>query len=63
MIDEAEVVEVLDSPTVFRPSDDRPDRTVVIGTTPAGRTLMVVVATAKPSVVVTVAERRPAPRR
>lgn len=63
LIDEAEVAEVLDSPDAERPSEGREDRTVVVGTTPAGRGLMVVVAGTDPTVVVTVAERRPAPRR
>lgn len=63
LIDEAEVAEVLASPTTTRPSPDRDDRTVVIGATPAGRVLIVVVAGSDPQIIVTVAERRPAPRR
>lgn len=62
-IDEAEVAEVLASPTTTYPSQDRPDRTVILGITPAGRVLMVVVTGSHPEVVVTVAERRPTPRR
>jgi uncharacterized DUF497 family protein len=62
-IDEAEVAEVLASPDSERPSEGGENRTVVIGTTPAGRVLMVVVVGAEPTVVVTVAERRGMPRR
>ena len=62
-IDEAEVGEVLAGPDERRPSEDRPDRTVVIGTTPASRVLFVVVTSDDPVVVVTVAEQRQAPRR
>jgi uncharacterized DUF497 family protein len=63
LIDEAEVVEVLDSPDIERPSEGREDRMVVVGATTAGRILMVVVAGGDPRIVVTVAERRQAPRR
>jgi hypothetical protein len=63
-IDAAEVAEVLTNPDVRRPSEDAPLRIVVIGTTPAGRELFVVVVSdSDPLLVVTVAERRPAPRR
>lgn len=63
LIDEAEVVEVLAAPTTTKDADDRADRTSVTGTTPAGRVLTVVVAGTHSVVVVTVFERRPAPRR
>lgn len=62
-IDAAEVAEVLTDPDVRRPSEDGPGRAVVIGTTSTGRELFVVVADSDPPLVVTVAERRPAPRR
>ncbi|MBO0691805.1 MAG: DUF4258 domain-containing protein [Acidimicrobiaceae bacterium] len=62
-IDSAEVAAVLDSPTSTRPSNDAYDRIVVIGTTPTGRVLMVVITGSDPTVVVTVAERRAVPRR
>jgi len=52
------------TPGVRRPSEDAPGRIVVIGTTPNGRELfVVVVGDNDPVLVVTVAERRPAPRR
>ncbi len=63
LIDEGEVVEVLAAPTATRVAEDRPDRTSIMGITPAGRVLRVVIAEAEPVVVVTVIELRPAPRR
>ncbi|MHB8296466.1 MAG: DUF4258 domain-containing protein [Acidimicrobiales bacterium] len=62
LIDEAEVVEVLAEPTATSVPEDRPDRTSVTGTTPAGRVLTVVLAGADPVMVVTVFERRRVPR-
>ena len=63
LIDEAEVAEALAGPTAASVLEDRPDRRSLTGTTPAGRVLTVVVAGADPVVVVTVFERRAAPRR
>ncbi|MHB1711730.1 MAG: DUF4258 domain-containing protein [Acidimicrobiales bacterium] len=62
-IDPAEVAEVLTDSGIRRPFEDAPGRTVVIGATPAGRELFVVVDDSDPQLVITVAERRPAPRR
>lgn len=63
LIDEAEVAEVLAGPSETSALEDRTDRTSVTGITPAGRILTVVLAGADPVVVVTVIERRRAPRR
>ncbi|HEY5245151.1 MAG TPA: DUF4258 domain-containing protein [Acidimicrobiales bacterium] len=63
-VDAAEVAEVLSDPEDRHPSADEPTRTVVIGRTPAGRQLFVVVVADSDSVlVVTVAERRRPPCR
>jgi uncharacterized DUF497 family protein len=62
-IDAAEVAEVLTDPDVRRPSEDAPGRAVVIGTTPTGKELFVVVSDSDPQLVVAVAERRSVPRR
>lgn len=62
-IDAAEVAEVLSDPEDRRPSADDPTRTVVIGLSPAGRRLFLVVVRGEPTLVVTVAERNEPPRR
>jgi Domain of unknown function (DUF4258) len=62
-IDAGEVAEVLADSDDGRPSEDDPRRTVIVGTTPTGRELFVVVTKANPLLVVTVAERRPVPGR
>lgn len=63
LIDEAEVIEVLDAPAATSVVKDRPDRASLMGTTPAGRVIRVVIARSEPVVVVTVMELRSAPRR
>ena len=62
-IDAAEVVEVVSDPEDRHLSADEPTRTVVIGRTPAGRQLFLVVIGRDPVLVVTAAERRQPPRR
>jgi uncharacterized protein YuzE len=62
-IDAAEVAEILSHPEDRHPSADEPTQTVVIGRTPAGRQLFLVVIGSDPVLVVTVAERHQPPRR
>lgn len=56
-ITESEIEEALTHASDRYPSDDAPDRTVVLGTTRNGRRLKVVVSTEDEQYVITVADR------
>jgi hypothetical protein len=56
-IDEIEVEQAIDNAETTYPSRERDDRTVILGRTEKGRRLKVVVETASPHMVVTVADR------
>jgi Domain of unknown function (DUF4258) len=56
-IEVAEVYEAVDNPETSYESRYRPDRTVLLGSTQAGRRLKVVLTKDDPATVITVADR------